>query len=331
MTLPRCAAASCASPKRALSPEALSTIRHGGVHVEPNRLPAPLGARARRHAAPGLTRAAFGSRPTRVTNRGQGARARARRQDRQSTFRGALLDRRRARRGWPRARARVRGAVQDACTNVGRLGRPSALVRMTYNWYEPGAALGHHLDGLRGLPDCGARRHAHGSRSHAMAQCSSSTRGTPPPHELCLPRHSRRAPRASPVGADRGNLQERVARRRARLPRHGGDGRRRALPAVRRRRSAPTRRVSKPATLARRCRARAAPRSSGSIGAAPKTGTRRGAGAPRSKIAPRLEANFSPTHRGPRHDWLAGDRVAALSAHRLVPRRRSPLLRPRRA
>ena len=138
------AALLCVAICHALSPEALSTISHGGVHVEPNWLPAPL-VRALPDDAAGLfSRGLFA--PDGLTNTAKGrTRQGFSAQDRQ-TFRGARWDD--ANLGDVRARRAFAARMESLRVALAAgLGRPSlSSYEMTYNWYEPGAALGRHLD-----------------------------------------------------------------------------------------------------------------------------------------------------------------------------------------
>ena len=202
MTLPLRAALLCVA--HALSPEALSTIRHGGVHVEPNWLPAPL-VRALRDDAAGLfSRGLFA--PDGLTNTAKGrARQGFSAQDRQ-TFRGArwtdaALGDARARRAFAARMDALRAALAAG------LGRPSlSSYEMTYNWYEPGAALGRHLDEYHEDSKGVAGWRAPTRRSVTWlvylndAWDAAADGGA-------LRAYPRRAPSAAPVGADRGNLQ----------------------------------------------------------------------------------------------------------------------------
>ena len=132
-----------------LSASAIPTIARGGVHVEPNWLPPTLmkamRADAKQLFSDGLF-SADGLTNTAVTKDRQGF---SRRRDRQ-TFRGD---------GWAsdvgdqKARLQFASRMANLREELALgLDRPTLApegVRkheMTYNWYEPGAALGRHLD-----------------------------------------------------------------------------------------------------------------------------------------------------------------------------------------
>ena len=139
---------SCRIATSGLPASAIHTIAHGGIHVEPQWIPPELVAALRSDAQQLFAEGLFspdGLTNTAVSKQKQGFSSR----DRQ-TFRGD---------GWasPAGNRAARIDFADRMLALRKelasgLGRPTLAsegVRkheMTYNWYEPGAKLGRHLD-----------------------------------------------------------------------------------------------------------------------------------------------------------------------------------------
>jgi len=136
------------SARTALSAEAIHSIDRGGIHIEPQWIPPRLVAALRADAKDLFAQGLFspdGLTNTAVSKTKQGFTAR----DRQ-TFRG---DGWRSSVGNVAARLQFADAMyelrQELATGLRRPSLGTEGVRkheMTYNWYEPGAKLGRHLD-----------------------------------------------------------------------------------------------------------------------------------------------------------------------------------------
>ena len=140
--------ASLASVQPLLSPSAMETISRGQVHVVENWLPPRLVAAMRRDAE-GLHGAGLFS-PDGLTNNAKAAGQQGFTASDRQTFRGDAWT---ARVGDLATRLEFAERMRQLRRELAAgLGRPTLAAEgarsheMSYNWYEPGASLGRHLD-----------------------------------------------------------------------------------------------------------------------------------------------------------------------------------------